>query len=378
MRITGRDPSDGRPLEIEIQDGVIVSVRDAEEGETSWISAGLVDLQVNGYGGADLNADGLEPGTVVALTEKMLAVGVTTFLPTIITSSELKITSALRAIAEARKLSELAAQAIPYVHLEGPHISDAEGFRGAHRAADVRPPDLAEFLRWQEASGGLVGMITVSPHFSGVEKYIAAITKRGVVVALGHTDAKPEQIRRAVDAGAKLSTHLGNGIAASIDRHQNAIWAQLADDRLSAAMIADGHHLPADVLKTFIRAKGVARSILVSDTVAVGGLPPGTYTTPIGGQVELEANGRLGLTGSGYLAGATSPLKDGVVHVCFATGLSLADSLSLATVNPGRFTNGRGVIEVGARADLIRFSINDASHSMDIESVMLGGREFLS
>jgi N-acetylglucosamine-6-phosphate deacetylase len=374
MRITGRNPSDGMSLEIIVQDGVIVSVCEAKHDDAAWLSAGLIDMQVNGYGGADLNAEGLEPQTVVELTKKMLALGVTTYLPTIITSSEQRITSALRAVAQARRLSKVVAETIPFVHLEGPHISDTDGFRGAHRTADVRPPELAEFLRWQDASGGLVGMITLSPHFSRVEEYIAAVTKRGVVVALGHTHAEPEQIRSAVDAGARVSTHLGNGIAASIDRHRNAIWTQLADDRLSAAMIADGHHLPADALKTFIRAKGVARSILVSDTVAIAGMPPGNYTTPVGGRVELETNGRLGLVGSGYLAGATLPLKDGVVHVCAATGISLADALSMATVNPGRFTNRRGLLEVGARADLIRFRIDDTSHTMHIESVMQGGR----
>lgn len=376
MRVTGRNPSDGKPLEIIVQDGIIVSLCEAKHDDSAWVSSGLIDLQVNGYGGADLNGDALEPETVIELTEKMLAVGVTTYLPTIITASEDRISSALRSVAQARRLSKRVADAIPYVHLEGPHISDADGFRGAHRAADVRPPQLAEFLRWQEASGGLVGMITLSPHFPEVREYIAAVTKHGVVVAIGHTHAAPEQIRDAIDAGARLSTHLGNGIAASIDRHRNPIWAQLADDRLSAAMIADGHHVPADALKTFVRAKGVARSILVSDTVAVGGMPPGIYTTSVGGRVELETSGRLGLVGSGYLAGATLPLKDGVGRACTATGISLADALSMATINPGRFTGRRGVLEVGARADLIRFRIDAISHNMHIESVMQGGQAF--
>jgi N-acetylglucosamine-6-phosphate deacetylase len=376
MRVTGRDPRTGMPLEILIQDGIIAAVHEGKQDDSAWLSAGLVDLQVNGYGGADLNEDGLEPDTVIALAKKMLAAGATTFLPTIITSSERRVTSALRAIAHARGVSHFAAEMIPYVHLEGPHISDVDGFRGAHQKQDVRPPDFVEFLRWQEASGGLVGMITLSPHFAGIEEYIAAVTKCGVVVSIGHTHAEPEQIRRAIDAGARLSTHLGNGIAASIDRHRNPLWAQLADDRLCVAMIADGHHVPPDALTTFIRAKGIARSILVSDTVALGGMPSGTYTTSIGGQVVLEPNGRLGLAASGYLAGATIPLRDCVAYLCTSTQFSLADALTMATVNPGRFTNGRGVLEVGAPADLIRFHIDDASRRMHIETAILRGREF--
>lgn len=376
MRITGRNPMNGAPIEIEIHDGVVTGIQPAKHDDPSWLSAGLVDLQVNGYGGDDLNAEDLEPETIVALTEKMLATGTTTFLPTLITSSEQKITSALRIIAHARRISKRVADAVPCVHLEGPHLSDAEGFRGAHPKEYMRPPDLAEFLRWQEASGGLVGMVTLSPHFSGVEDYIAAVTKRGVVVALGHTHAQPEQIRRAVDAGARLSTHLGNGIATLIDRHRNAIWTQLADDRLSCTMIADGHHLPDAVLKTFVRAKGVARSILVSDTVALGGMLPGTYTAPIGGEVQLDSNGRLSLAGTDYLAGATLPLKESILRICAAAGLSLAEALSMATINPGRFAGGRGVLKVGARADLIRFIVDETSSRLEIETVLAAGREF--
>ena len=376
MRITGRNPMNGAPIEIAIHDGVITGIQPAKHDDPSWLSAGLVDLQVNGYGGEDLNAEDLEPETIVALTEKMLATGATTFLPTLITSSEQKITSALRVIAQARRISKRVADAVPCVHLEGPHLSDAEGFRGAHPKEYTRPPDLAEFLRWQEASGGLVGMVTLSPHFRGVEDYIAAVTKRGVVVALGHTHAQPEQIRRAVDAGARLSTHLGNGVATLIDRHRNAIWTQLADDRLSCTMIADGHHLPDAMLKTFVRAKGVARSILVSDTVALGGMLPGTYTAPIGGEVQLDSNGRLSLAGTDYLAGATLPLKDSIPRICAAAGLSLAEALSMATINPGRFAGGRGVLKVGGRADLIRFIVDETSSRLQIESVLAAGREF--
>jgi N-acetylglucosamine-6-phosphate deacetylase len=284
----------------------------------------------------------------------------------------------LRAIVEARRASKFVADAVPYVHVEGPYISEEDGFRGAHPKDHVRPPDIAEFYRWQEASGGLVGMITLSPHTSGVEEYIAAVTKQGVLVALGHTHAEPEQIRRAVDAGARLSTHLGNGIAATIDRHRNVIWPQLADDRLSATLIADGHHVPADMLKTVIRAKGVGRSILVSDTVAVGGNQPGLYCTSVGGHVRLETNGRLGLVGTDYLAGAAVPLKDGVARLSEMTGISLSDSLAMATINPGRFVGGRGVIEVGARADLILFTVETNPAALHIEGLIVAGREWLA
>jgi hypothetical protein len=119
-------------------------------------------------------------------------------------------------IAEARQLDLKVAACVPFVYVEGPHISPRDGYRGAHPADAVRPPSITEFDRWQDAAGGIVRMVTMSPHFSKSAEYIAALVKRGVHVAIGHTRASPEQIRCAVDAGARLSTHLGNGIAQKI------------------------------------------------------------------------------------------------------------------------------------------------------------------
>jgi len=374
--ITGRDPQNGRPLAVTVQDGLILEIQDGRRDEDAWLSPGLVDLQVNGYGGDDANLERPDPDAIISLTKKMIATGVTTYLPTIITAAEVKITAGLRAIAEARRRSKFVADAVPYIHVEGPSISPSEGFRGAHPAEQVRPPSLAEFDRWQDASGGLVGMVTLSPHFKGIEEYVSALTAQGVHVALGHTDASSEEIRRAVNAGARLSTHLGNGIAGLIPRHSNVLWPQLAEDRLTATMIADGHHVPADMFKVMVRTKGFDRTILVSDAVAVAGMPPGTYTTPVGGRVELHANGRLSLAGTEFLAGAALALKDGVARAMSMMGCSLADSLQMATENPGRFVGGLGVLRVGSPADLVRFTIESGGTALNIASVVVKGKEW--
>jgi N-acetylglucosamine-6-phosphate deacetylase len=141
-----------------------------------------------------------------------------------------------------------------------------------------------------------------------------------------------------------------------LPRHPNLIWTQLDDDRLTATLIADGHHLPADTLRVFLRAKGLSRCVLVSDAVALGGCAPGRYETPVGGAVELSADGRLSLAGTPYLAGAArSLLADlGIAHAM--TGLPLADLLPLATANPARFAGGGGRLVPGARADVIRLA----------------------
>jgi len=357
--ITGRDPASGEPIEVQLEGSRIHSIVRGSPGETAWLSSGFIDLQVNGYGGFDLNADSIDPSIVISLTQKLFSTGVTTYLPTLITAPEEKLIAALRVIAEARKMSPLVAHAIPFVHVEGPCISAADGPRGAHPLEHVRAPSLAEFERWQAASSDLVGMVTISPHWEGALEYTSALASKGVLVAVGHTDATPKQIHAVVDAGANLSTHLGNGVAGVLPRHPNLIWAQLAEDRLAATFIADGHHLSRDTLKAMVRAKGIKRSILVSDSVALAGMLPGTYHTPVGGRVELSADGRLSLAGTSFLAGAARPLKDGVAYVASMGAFSLGDAILMVTENPGRYVAGRGVLRVGAEADLVRFHWGD-------------------
>jgi N-acetylglucosamine-6-phosphate deacetylase len=373
--ITGRDPASGRSLEVAVEQGRIAAIGPGPENETAWLSAGLIDLQVNGYRGHDLNGGDATPGTVAALASALRRVGVTTFLPTIVTASEASIVAALRAVAAARAADPVLAHSIPFAHVEGPHVSPEDGPRGAHPREHVRPPDLAEFRRWQEASGGLVGMVTLSPHDDAATSYIRALAAGGVRVAIGHTNASPDQITAAVDAGAVLSTHLGNGAAASLPRHPNLLWTQLAEDRLTATFIADGHHLPADTFRAMLRAKGIERSVLVSDSVALGGMPPGLYEQPIGGRVELTADGRLGLVGTPFLAGAVRPLADGVALAVRMARIRLDEALRLATANPGRFVGGRGVVRVGAPADLVRFRWSPDERTLAIETVLVQGRE---
>jgi N-acetylglucosamine-6-phosphate deacetylase len=141
-------------------------------------------------------------------------------------------------------------------------------------------------------------------------------------------------------------------------------------------MIADGHHVPADMFKVMVRAKGFDRCILVSDTVALAGMPPGTYTAPVGGRVELHADGRLSLAGTEFLAGAVIPLKDGVARAMSMMGSSLADSLRMATENPGRFVGGLGILKVGSPADLVRFTIERGGTTLKIVSVIVKGQQW--
>ncbi|WP_342363453.1 N-acetylglucosamine-6-phosphate deacetylase [Terrarubrum flagellatum] len=373
--LVGRDPATGQPVEISVANGRIAAIEPSGHDIDHFISPGLIDLQVNGYDGHDLNDGALAPETVIALAAAMRRVGVTTFLPTLITASEERIVAALRAIAEARRADETTARMIPFVHVEGPFLSAEDGPRGAHPREWVRAPDLAEVERWRVVGEGLVGLVTLSPHFDEAPDFISALVARGIRVSIGHTHASADQIRAAAAVGASLSTHLGNGAAANLPRHPNFIWAQLAEDRLTATFIADGHHLPADAFTAMLRAKSLDRAILVSDVTALGGKPSGIYEQAIGGRVELSADGRLGIPGTPYLAGAARSLKDNVAIAARMAGLSLADALRLAATNPGKIIGGRGAFAIGAPADLIMFRWSPGDETLDIQSVFVGGRE---
>lgn len=339
-------------------DGAVVTAIsrvDTDPADLPILAPGLVDLQVNGYAGLDINAESITAETVIELSNVLAAQGITTWLPTVITAPEPRVLAALRAIAGARAADPVVAAAVPSVHVEGPFISDRAGPRGVHDAAFVRPVDLAEVRRWRAA--GPVGVVTVSPHGGRAAGQIRRLVQLGVVVAIGHTHAEPDEVSAAVDAGATLSTHLGNGIATTQPRHPNIIWRQLADDRLSAGLIADGHHLPFDTLEVMLRAKTPDRAFLVSDSTEIGGRPPGRYRTAVGALVELGSDQRLAEVGSELLAGAAATLLDGVRNVATRTTFSLADALRLATRNPARLAPGTrggvGEIRVGGPADLI-------------------------
>lgn len=374
--VLGCNPETGTPLRVDYEDGVITGVGPAPAGacpDDVYIAPGLTDLQVNGYLGCDLNAADVDRQTVVDLVVALRKVGTLCFLPTLVTASRQSLLSALKVIAEARQANPDVAHAIPGVHLEGPWISPNDGARGAHPREHVRGPSLDEFDAWQQASGNLVRLVTLSPHWDNAVEIIAELSARGVVVSLGHTDASDELIAAAVAAGASMSTHLGNGIAMHLPRHHNPIWAQLGNDRITAGIIADGFHLPASVFRSMLRAKELERVFLVSDSVSAGGLPPGRYVG-VGGEIELNSNGRLGMVGTDYLAGSAMNLAQCVAIGAEMAGLSLSQALALATVNPGRFIGRSGRLEVGASADLIVFGWSKGDTTLAVHRTIANGK----
>ena len=247
-------------------------------------TSGLVDLQVNGFAGIDFNTPGITAQTLQKALETMLASGVTTCLPTLITASEEHLKSCFRDLENSRQSCQLAKTMIVAYHLEGPFISPHHGFSGCHPVEAIGDVDQNMFLRLQETAGGRICLVTLAPEVNGAIPFIEYLVSQGVIVAIGHTAAGPEKIREAVEAGAMLSTHLGNGTRAELSKNNNPIISQLSEDKLSASFIADGYHLSPEVLKVYLRAKESQRTILITDATAGAAAEPGIYQL---GDLEL-------------------------------------------------------------------------------------------
>ncbi len=356
--VVGRDLGSGDIIRVSCHDGVIESMTRTRDrtSDPGWLSPGFLDLQVNGYAGHDVNASEPSPDLIAEITEALAQRGVLGWVPTVITASEDEIVARLRAVTAARASHPAVAAAVPFAHVEGPFISTLDGPRGAHPLAEVRAIDAAEVARW--ASVAQIGYVTVSPHAPAAPAEIARIVAHGIAVAVGHTHAEPAQIVAAVDAGASLSTHLGNGCLVSLPRHPNPLWTQLAEERLTVGLIGDGHHLPAETLTVMVRAKGLGRVFLVSDSADLAGLPPGRYQRAIGGEVELSADGRLGMCQSPVLAGSAVNLAEVVRWVVSHTPFSLAQVVEMATRTPAAVVARCGgpsmsQLRRGGRADLL-------------------------
>ncbi|HEY2413306.1 MAG TPA: amidohydrolase family protein [Pirellulaceae bacterium] len=347
------------PVSIQIESGRISRIEPAADNSSLPIVApGLIDLQINGFGGIEFNDRALTVEKVrqVALSQDQF--GVTAFLATCTTDSHDVLQHGLGTIAKAiRELPEVAAR-IPGIHLEGPFICPDDGPRGAHPKQHVRPPDWDEFQRFQEAAEGRIKLTTASPEYDQSPDFIRRAVASGVVVAIGHTKATTDQIKSAVDAGASMSTHLGNGAHPQIKRHPNYIWDQLAEDRLIASLIVDGHHLPPAVVKSMVRAKTPERIVLVSDITSMGGMPPGRYQTGLG-DLEVLPSGKLVPAGQpDILAGASLPIHACVTNIMRFAGVDLKTAIEIASLRPAKIIGlDHPGLQVGAPANLFLFDL---------------------
>ena len=377
MKCFGLDPSSGAYLEIDY-DSVITGIDTLINvpEDPLYVAPAWIDLQVNGYAAVDYNSPDTPIDEIARSVDVLNSTGTARFYATVITGSPEGMVGSLRNLARAKE----SLPSIEGFHVEGPHICPDEGPRGAHPVQCVRRPDIDEYRRWQDATGGAVRLVTLSPEWPEAPRYIEALVSDGVVVSIGHTKATAEQIDEAVRAGATMSTHIGNGAHGEMRRHPNYIWDQLADDRLAAGMIADGIHLGRAFLTVALRAKGVARSVLVTDASMPAMAKPGIYR--LGDQdLELTEDGRVVLAGQTRLAGSALRMDEGISNLMRMTGISLVEAISMATRNParvGRIAGRQRGIATGERADLVLFRYDAETKAIEVAQTIVGGKTVYS
>jgi len=383
--VIGRTPGSSSVIRCEWE-GLAVSAVDeliSPPQAQQYLAPGFIDLQVNGFAGVDFNDPTISTEDISRAIRKMFRTGVTRFFPTIITASEERIVACLRNLSSAK--SEFLRHGLPEghameaFHVEGPHISPESGPRGAHPLEHVRPPQTDEFDRWQEAAAGDIRIVTLSPEWEGATAYISHLVRSGVVASIGHTMASGTAIEGAVDAGASMSTHLGNAAHPILPKTENYIWHQLADDRLAACFIYDEIHIPRDFFRSAVRAKGVDRSVLVTDAVMPAMCLPGTYRLAQI-DVELRENGSVVMKGEDRLAGSALLLDRAIGNAVRSGGLTLRDAVTMATVNParaGRVGGRQRGLAPGEKADFVVFNWDNAAEQIKIsETIVAGQRVF--
>jgi len=269
---------------------------------------GFVDLQINGLKGVDLSGEELTCDDVVFFCEELRKNGTIACLATIITCPHKLLLRNLELIVSAFKY-KIVRKTLLGFHLEGPFISKIDGARGAHNPdyiSENRISWLDEVIRF---SKGKIKMITVSAEQKEICKFIKEARRRGILISLGHQMAGKKEIQSAVDAGATLITHFGNGLPKLIDRFENPLWPSLAEERLKAMIIPDGHHIPSDLIKIVLCVKGVDNVIAVSDASSMALMPPGDYYS-MGNKIRIDDNGKLFNPDTGYLVGSWATLKE--------------------------------------------------------------------
>lgn len=314
------------------------------------LAPGFIDLQVNGGAGVDCLRCG--PDAYDTLGRYLAATGVTAYLPTI-TSAPLE--EMRRAIDVARLAAQPAAPPAPLpeilgVHLEGPYLNPLR--RGAHRAQDLRHPEVAEIAETCGRAQGSVRIVTLAPELEGAEAVVRWLVAKRVTVALGHTDAEYDEMATAAAWGARMVTHVFNAMRGFHHREPGAAGAALLLPGLTVGVIADLHHLHPGALQIIARAAGMSRVALVTDAISAAGMGRGNFT--LGGQAVDVRDGVARLA-DGTLAGSTLAMVRAVQNFARAAAVSTRDAVQAASLVPARLLglSRKGRIAPGADADLV-------------------------
>ena len=350
--------ADGSLVKIVFKDGIITDISPSKAGKEAidyYVAPGFIDTQLNGYANVSFSQENLDEKGIDKITTALWKEGVTTYFPTLVTGPREMYLDNLKVLGRYID-NHPNGSGLPGAFLEGPYISPIDGFRGAHNKKYVRDPDWNEFESFIKASGNHILLVGLAPEKNGAIEFIKKCIEKDIFVSLAHHNGPTDLITQAVDLGAIVSTHLGNGCANQIHRHNNPLWPQLSEDRLTPTIIVDGHHLLREEVRTFYKVKGSENLILVSDATRLSGMPPGEYEW-VGMKVLMTEDGKLRMQEQDVLAGASFPINTGISNIMKFTGCSLQEAVDMASKVPARVfeLKDRGVLEKGKRADMVLF-----------------------
>lgn len=312
-----------------------------------WIAPGLVDTHIHGYKNHDVMDN--DPEGIKVMSSALLECGVTSFLPTTLTSSRerlLAVSKTIRAVKD-----EVEGAKIQGIYFEGPFFT--EEHKGAQNPSYFSDPSLEVFHEWQEASGHLIKKIALAPEREGVEEFVETITNEGVVVALGHSNATLKEATKAVDAGASVFVHAFNGMRGLNHREPGMVGAMLTVKEIFAELIADGHHVHPKAVELLVQTIGYDKVALITDCMMAGGMPDGDYI--LGEFPVVVANGTARMK-EGNLAGSILKLYEGMRNVVKWGVATPYQAVMMASYIPAvscNIADQCGSIQKGRAADFI-------------------------
>lgn len=333
------------------------------------LAPGFMDVHIHGGAGHDVMQASAEGMT--AIETQIASHGVTSYLPTTVTAPVEETLRALEALTGEIESAETrvpgnTARAVPRgIHLEGPFLSYAKC--GVHPPELLLKPTVALFDRFWEASRGHIRIMTIAPELEGAMETIAAATKRGVCVSLGHTNADLATSRSAVSAGARHATHTFNAMRPLDHREPGILGEVLTNADISAEIICDGIHIDPLIVKLVMQTKGPDGVVLITDATSGTGMPDGRYRL---GHFEFDVKDGKAVS-SGKLAGSTLTMDRAVRNTMRFAGVSLQTALLAATANPAKAAKFQdiGVLRAGARADFVVLS-----SSGEVKRTIVGGQ----
>ncbi len=328
---------------------------------------GFVDIHMHGYGGYSSSAANVKD--FKKMSEILPKHGVTSFFPSTVSQSKESLIEVAKAFKEAKK-AEFSGSRMIGLHLEGPHLGKGKE-RGAQDGDSLRPIDLSELEELVNVSGDNIERVTLAPELEGSLNYIEKALSMGILVSAGHTDASYEEAIRSFDRGIKLVNHLYNGMRKFHHREPGVLGAALTRDDVYAELIADLVHLHPVAIKLAIKAKGVERLVLITDSISAAGLSDGEYG--LGEQKIVVEDGVSRVKGGDRLAGSTLTLDAAVRNLVNELGLELKDAVRMATLNPAELFDlyDRGKIREGCKGDIV--IINE---SFEVVATILGGEVY--